>query len=105
MATFSNAPDSVEGTYALTTAVAFANPNDLESVLSATVLPEFFRIYPNAKVMALAHNYRFETRQSIVRAAYTSSQYGGIAGLALRDGNFETLRRWQTVDTTSQLVD
>jgi hypothetical protein len=100
---FSSNPRSAKGIYALTFSVAGCPIPELEQFLSSVLLPSFFNIYKNGKVIFLSPNYAFEKRHSAMRAGYTASQYGRLDRLGVGDNPFQTMERWQPLMPSVQL--
>jgi hypothetical protein len=100
---FSKNPHSADGVYALTFAVAGCPIGELQDFLSSVLLPAFFNAYKRGKVMVLRPTYNFETRYSVMRAAYTASQYGRLDQLGIDENPFQTMERWQSLMPSIQL--
>jgi hypothetical protein len=94
---------SPKGIYALTFAVFGCPIQELKEFLSITLLPTFFDVYPNGKVMFLRTNYDFETRHSMMRAGYTMSQYRRLQEFTTTSNPFRTMERWQPLMPSVQL--
>jgi hypothetical protein len=103
VATFSKNPHSAKGIYALTFSLAGCPIKELQNFLSSVLLPAFFNVYKDGKVMFLHLNYKFETRHSVMRAGYTASQYGRLDKLGTGLNPFETMERWQPLMPSVQL--
>lgn len=101
--TFSNDPHSAKGIYALTFSLAGCPIEELQDFLSSVLLPAFFNVYKDGRVMFLRPNYKFETRHSGMRAGYTASQYGRLDKLGTGQNPFETMERWQPLMPSVQL--
>ncbi|MBS0191831.1 MAG: hypothetical protein U0573_12585 [Phycisphaerales bacterium] len=52
-----------------------AHPDELFAVMDECVLPVFKRWFPNGKVLAFAHNPKYEVRFSLLRALRVASQF------------------------------
>jgi hypothetical protein len=91
--TFSQNPRAAKGIYALTFALAGCPIPELQQFLSSVLLPAFFNVFINGKVVFLQPNYKFETRHAGMRAGYTASQYGRLDRLGMGQNPFETMER------------
>ncbi|MBK3804040.1 hypothetical protein GAY33_33720 [Azospirillum brasilense] len=100
---FAADPDKAKGVYDLLLALASVEFKDLEEFLRIKMLPLFFDAYPQGRVMFLTIDGSFETRQSLVRAGYTASQYGRLDRLKLNRDSFDSLRNWQPLSPMFQL--
>jgi hypothetical protein len=101
--TFSQNPRTAKGIYALTFALAGCPIPELQQFLSSVLLPAFFNVFVNGKVVFLQPNYKFETRHAGMRAGYTASQYGRLDRLGTGQNPFETMERWQPLMPAVQL--
>ncbi len=72
-------------------------PNYLGSYIISKISPNFFKEFPKGRIILIETNYKFESRQAVIRAGYTATQYGGLSNLNLKNDAFKALSNWQAL--------
>jgi hypothetical protein len=89
-----NAEERWRAFYFLSCAINLAAPESLRQILRSHLLPAFFRLYPQGKVVVLRYDTRIDSAAAAMRSAYGAALAPLPALAADATSGVSTLREW-----------